>query len=176
VQVRSLTLVGAMALAAATMLPVATPALAQGQPPAAQVAPPPAARPLPPSRIEGRLAFLKTELKITDAQQKQWETLADTMRQLDKARRARFEQIRAQRPQPPAPGAAPPARPSALDQLQRRQTMAEQRAQDLKQFVVAFQPLYASLSDDQKKTADELFGRGRGEHGRHAMHGPRGRF
>src|SRR5207248_7156814 len=30
--------------------------------------------------VEGRIAFLKTELKITDAQQSLWTTVADTMR------------------------------------------------------------------------------------------------
>jgi LTXXQ motif family protein len=128
-------------------------------------APAPAAqapRPLPPSRIEGRLAFLKTELKITDAQTAQWNAVAEVMRQQAKARRDRFEQMRQSRD--------PNVRPSALDGLQRQQAMTEQRAQELKQLVVVFQPLYASLSDDQKKTADELFG-GRGRH--HGFHGRR---
>src|SRR5690349_21579704 len=79
------------------------PVFAQGAAPApaqSQQAP----RPLPPSRIEGRLAFLKTELKITDAQTAQWNAFADVMRQQDKARRDRFEQMRQSR----GPNAAQP--------------------------------------------------------------------
>ena len=169
--VRSLMFAGAALLAVSAALPVASAALAQPQPPAAGT---PAARPLPPSRIEGRLAFLRTELKITDAQSKDWEGLAQLMRQQDKARRDRFEQMRAQRAQ--QAGATPAPRPNALEQLQRRQTMADQRAADLKQFVAAFQPLYASFSTDQKQTADQLFARGPGG-GRGGMRGHhRGRF
>jgi hypothetical protein len=130
---------------------------------------------MPPSRIEGRLAFLKTELKITDAQSKQWDAVADLMRQQDKARRDRFEQMRAQRASV-QPGTAP-TRPNALEELQRNQAMAEQRAADLKQFVVVFQPLYSSLSDEQKKTADQLFARGPGGGPGHGgMYRHHGRF
>jgi hypothetical protein len=167
-----LVLTGAALAALATALPAASPAMAQAQPQPPAAGAPPAARPLPPSRIEGRLAFLRTELKITDAQSKDWETVAQLMRQQDKARRDRFEQMRARMPQP---GAQPPAPPSAIDQLQRRQAAAERRAADLKQFVAAVQPLYASFSDEQKRTADQLLVRGGGP-GRHGMRGHHGRF
>ena len=146
-------LAGALLLGAAATVPALAPAFAQGQPPAATA---PAPRPLPPSHIEGRIAFLKTELKITDAQAPQWNAFADVLRQLDKARRDRWEQMRA----------STTTQPNALERLQRRETMAEARAQQVKQYAAAFRPLYAVLSDDQKKSADQLFA-GREHHHYH---------
>jgi LTXXQ motif family protein len=112
-----------------------------------------------PSRIEGRIAFLKAELKITDAQTAQWNALADTMRKDDAARRERMHQARATHA-----GA-----PNALDALAKREQSAEARVESVRSFAAAFRPLYASLSDEQKRTADELLGRhgGPGGHGGH---------
>lgn len=102
-----------------------------------------------PSRIEGRLAFLETELKITDAQAPQWNAFADVLRQQDKARRERREQHRASRN----------ADSTALERFERRQQASEAHAEELKSFLAAFRPLYAALDEQQKKTADDLFGR-----------------
>jgi len=152
----------ALALLAGTALPLIEQATAQPAPstqpgPSAQSTQP---RPLRPSRIEGRLAFLKAELKITDAQAPQWNAFAEVMRQNEQARRQRFEQLRASRGQPA----------TALERMERQSQLAEARNDSLKRFVAAFRPLYGSLSDDQKKAADELFAgrphRGPGHHGR----------
>jgi hypothetical protein len=145
-----------IAFALVCTVPVARDAVAQaGSPPAARQD----ARPLPPSRIEGRLAFLKTELKITDAQTAQWNAVADAMRQNEKARRDRMEQMRADRDKPT----------NTLERLEARERAADARSQELKRFNAAFRPLYATLSDEQKKTADELFA-GRGHHRIHGRH------
>jgi hypothetical protein len=149
-------LAGALLLGAAATVPALAPAFAQGQPAGNAAGTTPAARPLRPSHIEGRIAFLKTELKITDAQAPQWNAFADVLRQIDKARRDRWEQMHASRA----------AQPNALERVQLRETMAEARAQQVKQYAAAFRPLYAVLSDDQKKAADELLaGRERHHHG-----------
>src|SRR5690242_11013570 len=50
---------------------------------------------LPSEMIEPRLAFLKTALKITDAQAKQWSAFADVMRKQAKDRDARITAMRA---------------------------------------------------------------------------------
>ena len=171
--VRSFTLAGAALVALSAALPAAS-VLAQPQSSTAAMAQSRAARPLPPSRIEGRIAFLQTELKITAGQSQQWQAFADLLRQQDEAKRARIEQMRAQRASA-QPGVAPQL-PSALERLQRRETMAEQRAADLRQLVGAFQPLYASFSDEQKQTADQLFGRFAGGERGHGKHGHHGRF
>jgi hypothetical protein len=149
----------AAALAAALLaaVPLAEVALAQPGPGAAAQESDQKQR-VRPSRIEGRLAFLKTELAITDAQTAQWNAFADMLRQQDKARRDRFEQMRASRGK----------EASAVERLEQRERASEARAAELKQFLATFRPLYAALSDEQKKTADDLFGRDHGR-GHHAM-------
>lgn len=92
--------------------------------------------------IEGRIAFIYTELKITPAQQSQWDRVAAAMRANDQDMHKAFESMRANR------GTTPP---NALQRLELR-TQADQR------FLEAFRPLYTSLSDDQKQAADEMFG------------------
>jgi hypothetical protein len=46
---------------------------------------------------------------------------------------------------------------SAVDNMQSFAQIEQQRAQDTQKLVPAFQALYASLNDQQKKTADQLF-------------------
>ena len=59
---------------------------------------------------------------------------------------------------------------NAIDRVEQRAKMAQIRDQQQQQYLGAFRPLYASLSADQKKVADDLatphFGHGsRGHHG-----------
>jgi len=130
------------------------PAQAQAASPA-QPAPPPAPGQRPmrehPSHIEGRIAFLKTELKITPAQEPQWDKVAQAMRQNATERRQGFERIRGERAagQPPAPR-------TALQRLEGEARFAALRAQQDDRFLAAFRPLYDSMSDAQKKSADDL--------------------
>jgi hypothetical protein len=42
--------------------------------------------------------------------------------------------------------------------MERQQTFMKARLDNQAKVLTAFKPLYASLSDDQKKKADELFG------------------
>ena len=173
---RMKTLAFALALTAAPLTATLVPALAQaqGQPPApgaqAPVPPHPGPRAERPSRIEGRLAFLKTELKITDAQAKDWDALAQVMRQNDQARRERMKQMREQMEQSCAQGQQPQTM-NAVDRFERGIRASETRTEEMKQFVAALRPLYASFSPEQKKTADELFARHHGGH--HGHGGPR---
>jgi hypothetical protein len=108
-------------------------------------------RQMRPSRIEGRIAFLRAELKITDAQAPLFDAVANAMRDNDREMRAAFENR--QRPQ----------QTSLLDRLDRRQKGAENMAAATGKLKAAWAPLYAALDDAQKKTADELFAR-RGGH------------
>jgi hypothetical protein len=118
-------------------------AAAQAANPGAQAAP---ARPERPSHIEGRIAYLKAELKITPAQEAQWNQVAQAMRQNDQERRQSFEQLRGNRNQPIA----------APDRLAERARLATQRARADERLLNAFRPLYASFSDEQKKAADAM--------------------
>jgi hypothetical protein len=132
---------GAVTLLAPTM------GTAQQPPPA----PPHHERPLPSRHIEGRIAFMRAELKITGAQQTQWERVADVMRASAKQKDVLFQQMRADHDKPQ----------SAVDKLDRRVRFIEAQASAEKSFADAFKPLYQTLSDDQKKSADELFDRSR---------------
>jgi hypothetical protein len=99
----------------------------------------------PFQHVEGRLAFLKTELKITSAQEAVWGKFADAVRQVAQTMKASYEQAGQATA---ATGAA-----AALDGYERRLT---QRLEAVRSIKAAFTPLYAALSDDQKKVADEL--------------------
>ena len=110
----------------------------------------------PTRHIEGRIAFLKTELKITDAQAPQFEKVAQAMRDSAKERAQAFQQFRGDRDKPQ----------SALERLEMRARFDQMRSQQAERFLAAFRPLYQSLSDDQKKAADELLARPRHFHRR----------
>jgi hypothetical protein len=95
--------------------------------------------------VEGRIAFLKAELKITDAQTPQWNRFADVLREQAKSMNAMRDQMMKM------------DEPTTLpEQLDRREKMMTSHLASMKTFKDAVGPLYASFSDEQKKTADEL--------------------
>ena len=95
--------------------------------------------------VEGRLAFLKTELKITDAQLPLWNAVADAMR----ANAKTMGDI--------AGGMMGSSQTATLpDKLALREKMMTAHLEALRKFKAAVDPLYAALGDEQKKTADEL--------------------
>jgi hypothetical protein len=106
-----------------------------------------------PSHIEGRIAFLQAELHITADQMPLWNAVADVLRQNDQAMRSAWADLRQGGDKEDV---------SALDRLTQMQKMAELKADSLGKLLTAVKPLYAVLSDDQKKNADELLSRGFG--------------
>jgi protein CpxP len=149
------------ALALAALIGAGGVLAVQPVPATAQAPAPPAQeqqqqRPMRPSHIEGRIAYAKAELKITPAQEADWEKVAGAMRQNDAERRQAFEQARADRGQPM----------NALQQLERRARFSAERARATDRLLTAFRPLYGSLSEAQKKTADDLLSFHRFHHGR----------
>jgi hypothetical protein len=104
--------------------------------------------------VEGRIAFLKTELKITEAQAPQWNQFADTLR----ANARRLTEMHEMMGQ----GASPSA-PERLDHMEKMMAGMLEAVRSTK---AALTPLYAVLSDEQKKTADTLL------HGPMGMMGP----
>ena len=100
-------------------------------------------------RIEGRIAFLRTELKITDAQAAAWNTFADALRtnaqKLGVARASMMGQ---------GPGQQQPSTLADRLDLQERWLLA--RLEGIRAIKPAFANLYATFSDDQKKTANEI--------------------
>ena len=95
--------------------------------------------------VEGRLAFLKTELKITDAQLPLWNAVADAIRTNAKS----MSEVS---------GGMMGTNQSATltEKLALREKMMTAHLEALRKFKAAVEPLYAALSDEQKKTADEL--------------------
>ncbi len=132
----------------------------------------------PAERVEARLAYLRTALKITDAQQAQWNAFAETMRK-DAAERAQkmqaFREKHAQMRKERAENQAgvERQRPTAVERLERAQQRHAKATERLAAQAAAVKPLYASLSDEQKKVADVVlvpqhrggkFHRGHGRH------------
>ena len=105
--------------------------------------------------VEGRISFLKTELKITDAQMPQWTAFADTLR----ANAKRMSEMRNSMMQG---GRAGDASISAADRLDRMEKMMTAMTEAIKATKATLTPLYAVLTDEQKKVADQL------------IHGPMG--
>jgi hypothetical protein len=123
-------------------------------------------RALPGERIDARLAYLKTALKITPAQEKQWNALAAVLRRQAHDRDAQIQQRREARE---SQGQTERTPSTAIERLERRQQALADEAKRTGAVLAAAKPLYASLSDDQKQTADELLshsGRGHFHHGR----------
>ena len=108
------------------------------------------------ARAEGRIAYLKAELKITPAQQAAFDHYAQVIRDNAAATQKAFQDTRGPRDQN--------QNMNAIERIEQRAKMAQLRDQQQQQYLAAFRPLYASLSADQKKVADDLaaprFGRG----------------
>jgi hypothetical protein len=98
------------------------------------------------SHAEGRLAFLKTELKITDAQSAPWNAFAEAVRANAKGMQEMHAAMMDQRTQ----SAALP------DRLGLHEKMLSAHLDAARRLSAAVGPLYAAFTDEQKKTADEL--------------------
>lgn len=123
-----------------------------------------AARPAPGKFIEGRIAFLKTELKLTAQQQPLFDKLADEMR----AGAKQMQERHAERQKASAQGnVQAPAPASALEKLERRSAAMKEMTAAQDRYLTAFRPFYQSLSAEQKQTADEVFARGDHMGGKH---------
>jgi hypothetical protein len=95
--------------------------------------------------VEGRVAFLKTELKITEAQLPLWNALAEAIRANAKGMGDM------------SGGMMGASQATTLpDKLAMREKMMTAHLEALHRLKAAVEPLYAALSDEQKKTADEL--------------------
>jgi len=97
-------------------------------------------------RVEGRLAFMRAELKITDAQTAPWNAFADAVRAAAKQHNERMKAILAgddrSKPLP--------------DRLDAQEQFLGARLEQIKLIKASLKGVYAVLSDDQKKEADEM--------------------
>jgi hypothetical protein len=102
---------------------------------------------MPFAHIEGRIAFLKAELAITDAQAPQWNAFADALRAGAKSVRESLT------------GMMQAGKPSnAAERTDATVKMMTARVDSMKAIADAEKGLYAVLTDAQKETADELLG------------------
>jgi len=155
------------AVSAVALLAIAATGVAYAQPanqnaPAAQSQAPTqtarAHRHFDPTRhVEGRIAYIKAELKVTPEQQPLFDKFADAMRANAKDKAAKFAELRKQGDKPL----------TAVDRLQLREQFSEMRTADTQRVLAAFKPLYDSLNPDQKKTADEMMSYRSHEHHHH---------
>jgi periplasmic protein CpxP/Spy len=112
----------------------------------------------PTERVEQRITQLHAELQITPAQQPQWDQFATVMRENAKGMRQTLEQR-----------STGFASMTAVDNMNSYAQIAQEHAQDMQKLAMAFQPLYAAMSDEQKKHADAVF-QARGDRAQHKKH------
>lgn len=96
--------------------------------------------------VENRISTLRDKLKITAAQDTEWQVVAQTMRDnessIHQLIKSRHENA---------------ATMTAVDDLQSYADITQAHADGIKKLIVAFQALYNDLSDKQKSNADKVF-------------------
>jgi hypothetical protein len=122
--------------------------------------------PLPGAMVEAHLAFLKTALKVTEAQTPAWNAVAEVLREQAKRRDADMMARHKARQDAVQP-------PDLLEMLQDRQRMDVIEADDLSKLLIALRPFYGALSAEQKETASHLFPQGHSGPGMGRPPGPR---
>jgi hypothetical protein len=97
--------------------------------------------------IEAHIKRMHDQLKITAAQEPQWTSVAQVMRDNAKAMtdamRDRVHNVSSM---------------NAVDDINSYQAITAAHADGLKNLSAAFAPLYAAMSPDQQKNADAVFG------------------
>ncbi len=101
-----------------------------------------------PERIEGRIAFLRAELKITDAQQPLWNGFAEALRSNARDMMGGMQQMMASMEGRTAPG--------LMQRMDGHERMLVAHLESLRRMKAALTPLYGALDDTQKRTADQL--------------------
>ncbi len=140
---------GNFSAAAATESPAAHEEIAQAASPGAMEEP--ASKPAENGPVEARIKQLHKMLHITDAQKPQWDALTQVMRDNAQAMR----DLEKQR-------AADAKSMNAVDVVKSYGDVIQAHEDGMKKFIPAFEALYNTLSDAQKKVADSMF-RGRAE-------------
>lgn len=97
------------------------------------------------AHLEARLAFLKTQFRITPDQESAWQAYAQQARQ-------QAESMQASRAQAPA------AAQTAPERLSQRTEFMKRRSASMESMSVALTALYAVLTPEQKTIADRYFG------------------
>lgn len=101
-------------------------------------------------RIDGRIAFLKTELKITEAQTPAWDGFADAIRTTSESHNAMMRAMMERYRDRDAFDTPLPER------LELHQSHLETRLEQAKVVRAATESLYMVLDDEQKAAADDI--------------------
>jgi len=101
------------------------------------------------SHAGNRVAALKADLKITEAQMPAWNKFADALLAAAKSMEESMESMHKQMMQSGGTASLP-------EKLERHAKMAAGHLASLQAIKAALDPLYASFSDEQKKLADGL--------------------
>lgn len=97
-------------------------------------------------RVEGRLAFMKAELKITDAQAGPWNAFADSVRTAAKLHNHRMQGMFSGDDQSkPLP-----------DRIEQNEQFMSARLDQIKLIKASLKSLYAVLTDEQKQEANDM--------------------
>jgi len=103
--------------------------------------------------VEQRITDLHAALKITPAQDAQWNAVAQAMRQ----NAASMDKLVASN------RTTAPQSMTAVEDLKTYQKFAQEHVDGLKNLISSFGTLYDAMSTDQKKVADEVFSTSRHE-------------
>lgn len=106
------------------------------------------------ARVAGMLAYAEKKLNITDQQRAAWTKFADAAKGAEKP----MQDLCAKYKDQPMPTAAPA-------RLERMEAMMSARLAQLQQVRPALTDLYAQLTPDQQKTADQFLNRAGGGFG-----------
>ena len=97
-------------------------------------------------RVENRIKELHAQLRITPAEEPQWNQFADVMREnareMDQTLMQRAQQFSTM---------------NAVQNLQSYAQLAEEHAQRVQKLVPAFENLYNAMPEQQKQIADQVF-------------------
>jgi periplasmic protein CpxP/Spy len=141
--------------AVAALLIVPGAAFAQSTAPAPVAPPAGASSPLAPApapgnsaeqRVETHIKQLHAQLRITPAEQPQWEQFAQVMRENARDMDQAFMQRAQQYPTM-----------TAMQNMQSYEQIADAHAQHLQKLVPAFANLYNAMPEQQKRLADQVF-------------------
>ncbi len=107
-----------------------------------------AATSMRPGSVDERIAELRRDLKITSAQEQNWQAVAQAMKSNAQDMESLIEQTRTQSPR---------ERRNALEDLQVYQKFAQAHVDGLQKLTTAFATLYNGMTPEQKANADKVF-------------------
>ncbi len=104
-----------------------------------------------PEHVEGRIAFLSTELKLTETQRPLWNAVAEALRANARESKDMMTGMRTAMMK-----SMDSASGSPVERIELHEKMLSTRLEGLHRLKAALEPFYASLDETQKALADKL--------------------